>query len=319
MDQIFIMPISETLQKGYSDNFEQPPRQGRQKGIDAKVQGLAHTKMGSGLGSLFVSMATPPSMLRGVRSSIRNAFRLSRQSKCIEQGRLLVELDSVPLGLMPCGTESWMNAVMQIVLHLPIFKTILALWAPQSYEPFQMFIEQYEVDRKAHATISSASSLSLVRCLAQKNSLEAFFLRTDPDLFQIFRAILWSFSSQESAFLRRESVHESCLLMEWDGDGWSLIEQKLAAKAPSYLLVFMKNSPDSVAAKQIPDPKRGGYYELQGFIEKRGDEGCSEFIAYVKVAGKSWYQCRNQRIAKLHSIHLDVPLLSSRFFYYKKT
>lgn len=319
MDQMFIMPVSETLQKGYSDNFDNRSLQGKRKGVDAKVQGFAHTKMGSGLGSLFVSMGTPPSMLRGVRSSIRNAFRLKRQSKSIEQGRLLVELDDVPLGLMPCGLDSWMNAVMQIVLRLPIFRTILALWAPQSFEPFQMFIEQYEIDRKAHAVISSASSLSLVLCLEQKIPPEVFSLRTGPDLFQIFRAILWSFASQESPSLRGDSIHESCLLMEWDGEGWSLIEEKLAAQSPSYLLVFLKSSPDSVAAKQIPDPKRGGYYELQGFIEKRGDEGCSEFIAYVKVAGKSWYQCRNQRISKLHSIHLDVPLLSSRFFYYKKT
>ena len=109
--------------------------------------------------------------------------------------------------------------------------------------------------------------------------------------------------------------------MEWDAEFSSLellIQQKLTEKAPWHLLVFIKSPEDlEEIPKQIADEK-GQYYALQGFIEKRQDVGLAEFIAYVKVADKNWYQCRNQRILKLQSIHLHIPLLASHLLYYKK-
>ncbi len=321
MDRMFIRPLV-----GVSDKMqEQGSGKGRhyrgdRKKIDAKVQGAVQTKIVGGVGSLFVSVATPL-LHPGLRSSIRNMLRAIRQTKFIEPGRCVGEMDAVPLGLIPHEGDSWMNAIMQIMLRLPMFRMILAVWAPQSYEPFQKFIDQYDADRKAHFTISSASSAELVRCLSKKMSSEMFF--SSPHLFEIFRTILLSLGSSDSSNRKAYSMEESCSLLEWDPQTQSLlalIHQKMADQMPRHLLVFVKqhSSLSSIVPKQLSDREKRGYYDLQGFIERRCDGGGAELIAYVKVAGKSWYQCRNQRISKLHSIHLDLPLISSRLFYYKR-
>ncbi len=320
---MFIRPlvsVSEKMQEPGSGKGGM--HKGERKKIDVKVQGAVKTKIVGGVGSLFVSVATPL-LHPALRLSIRNMLRAIRQTRLIEPSRCLGESDSIPLGLLSNERDCWMNAVMQIMLRLPMFRTILALWAPQSYEPFQKFIDQYDADRKAHFSISSASSSELVRCLAKKMSSDIFLSPSSPHLFEIFRTILLSLGSTESFGHKTYSMEESCCLLEWDPQTQALLSlthQKIAAQTPRHLLVFVKQHSQlsSVVPKQLSDGEKRGYYDLQGFIERRHDGGGAELIAYVKAAGKNWYQCRNQRISKLHSIHLDLPLVSSRLFYYKR-
>ncbi|MCC6127585.1 MAG: hypothetical protein IT584_00055 [Chlamydiae bacterium] len=288
-------------------------------GIDEKVQGLVKRKIASGLGSLLVSVAAP-FLLPELRSSIRNIFRSEKKSSSRFE-TISDQEQQIPLGLIACGMNGWINALMQIALRLPIYRTILLLWAPQSYEPFQRFIDQHDADQRAKLEISSASSLELVQCLIQKMSSECI-CSDRPDFFEIFRILLLSGSPKRSFFLKLYSKQESSCLVEWDAKTspfFTLMDQKLQAHTPGHLLVFVKNkeAPGFVVPKQIVDGK-GQYYDLQGFIERRSDAGSTEFIAYVKVSGKTWYQCRDQRISKMNSIHLHVPLLLSHVLYYKK-
>ena len=320
MDEVFFMPIasvSETRKEGrflVEPFWDEEPS----SGIDAKVQGIVKRKIASSLGSLFVSLSAP--FLPEFRSSVRNIFRSKRRFSSRPE-TFSIQEELIPLGLIACGTSRWINALMQIALRLPIFRTILLLWAPESYEPFQRFIDQYDADQKAKLEISLASSMELIHCLMKKMPSESI-QSNSPDFFEIFRILLISGSPKRSIFLKVHSKPESCCLIEWDVDVcpfFDLIDEKLKAHAPGHLLVFVKNREESsfVIPKQIVDGK-GQYYDLHGFIERRPDAVRAEFIAYVKALGKTWYQCRDEGISKLHSIHLHVPLMSGDFFYYRK-
>lgn len=320
---MLVKSLSSVSEKMQERSFDRSGlKKNERKKIDAKVQGAVQRKIVGGVGSLLVSLVTPL-LLPTLRSSIRNMFRSIRQTKLIEPNRGLGDTDFVPLGLSPCGSDSWMNAAMQIMLRLPMFKAVLTLWAPQSYEPFQRFIDQYEADRKAHFPVSSASSVELVNCLLQKMESNIHLSPSHLGLFKIFQTILLSFHSVESLIGKGRLIEESCYLLEWDPQTQALqplIHKKIGAHMPRHLLIFVKerSEPPSMLPKQFSEGEKGGYYDLHGFIERRHEAGLAEFIAYVKVAGQNWYQCRNQRISKLRSIHLDLPLLSSRLFYYKR-
>lgn len=321
MDYSFILSISSIFEKRKQGRSQLSFFEGEERaGVDAKVQGLVKPRISSGLGSLFVSV-TAPFALSDFRSSLRNLFRFKKKESLFRLDALWSDVDGIPLGLMACGLHSWINAVMQIALRLPVFRTILLLWAPHSYEPFLRFIDQHDADREAKLMVSSASSADLVRCLAQKMLPELFVSWGNPDLFEVFRKLLLSCVSKESLSLGVYSKEESCCLVEWDQKIAPLdafIQQKLEERAPWHLLVFIKHPEDlETLPKQIADEK-GQYYALRGFIEKRQDVGFAEFIAYVKVSDKNWYQCRNQRILKLQSIHLHIPLQSSHLLYYKR-
>ncbi len=288
-------------------------------GVDEKVQGVVKRKIASGVSSLFVSVAAP-FLLPELRSSIRGIFRSKKKSFLRSKAPPEHE-EQIPIGLMACDFNRWINAMMQIALRLPIFRTILLLWAPQSYEPFQYFIDQHDADQKANLEVSSASSAELARFLMQK--MPALCICPNrPDFFEIFQTLLRSGSPKRSFFLGVYSKQESCYLVEWDAKAsafFTLMDQKLQAHAPGHLLVFVKNRGEAEFSlpKQIIDGK-GQYYDLQGFIERRQDAKFPEFIAYVKLSGKTWYQCRDERISRMHSIHLHVPLAEGLLLYYKK-
>lgn len=298
----------------------------RRKGIGSKVEKFAQNKIAGSPGSLFASATAPkvillPDLVQG-RGEI---FMLPKKPKFKKKPSLHSsdERDEEPIGLMPCDSDSWVNAAMQLILRLPVLRTILAVSAPQSYEPFRTFIDQYIEDRDARLCISSADGGELVRCLKKVLPQRLFAPSVSANLFQIFQEIYFSgYPSSPPSFEigRTRSDHWQ---IEWNADEISLqhlIKNKtVAVEAPTDLIVYAKGKNERNSCRLIPkqifDPDQPYYYDLQGFIETRQE---LELITYLKIEGKSWYQCRNQRVLKLCSTNLNQPLLSSFLLHYKK-
>lgn len=213
MDWSFVMPLAPVFESKKQDRFRRPffAKQSP-SGVAAKVQGVVQRRISGGLGSLFVSVAAPL-FLPDIRSALRGALRFRRKdSSVVAVDALWSDEEAAPLGLMACGLHSWMNAVMQIALRLPVFRTILLLWAPQSYEPFQRFIDQYDADRRAGKEMSCASTMELVYCLMGKMSAEAFIRPVHPDLFEVFRTLLLSCTSKDAISLGVHSKRRAAVL-----------------------------------------------------------------------------------------------------------
>jgi hypothetical protein len=317
MTQLFTLPIMPVIEQRkdpypHAGIMQEKPR----KGIDSKVQKFARTKITENSGSLFTSatilqylFSTDTLADQGI-DSLPSSFKFNES-----------EVETKPIGFQPCDPDSWINAVMQIVLRLPILKTILTVLAPQSYEPFRVFIDQYHKDQKTHLNISTANGAQIVHCL-KKNFPNQLFGPFGPfSLFDIFQNILLSGDSTVPLSHAIKRLRQFYGQFEWD-EKESLLScfiRKLTM-APCDLLISIKRKKNSSnpIPTQIFDPSNNTYYDLHGFIEIRKEYEQPEFITYLKMNGKNWYQCRNQRIVKLCSTHLHLPLTSSHLLHYKK-
>lgn len=319
MTQLFtppVLPVIEQRKDPYqhTGSVREKPR----KSIDSKVQKFARTKITENSGSLFTSATILQYLFStemlvnqtAIDSSLPSYFKFNES-----------EIETKPIGFLPCDPDSWINAVMQIVLRLPILKTILTVLAPQSYEPFRLFIDQYHKDQKAHLNISTANGAQVVHCLKKHFPNQLFGPFGPPSLFEIFQNILLSGDSSSPLSHAIKRLRQFYGQFEWD-ETESLLScfiRKLTT-SPCDLLISLKRkkNPSNPIPTQIFDASNNTYYDLHGFIEIRKECGQPEFIAYLKMNGKTWYQCRNQRIVKLCSTHLHLPLISSHLLHYKK-
>ena len=325
-----------TLLPSYTDQprEEELPKKGPvmkpRDGVDSKVQGFARSKISSGEGSLFASTSPPKVPLVSDVLLQSSDEDLLKSKKTKVKKRPLVhrglEWDEDPIGLMPCDPDSWINAVMQLVLRLPFLRTILSISAPRSYDPFRIFLDHYYEDREDGLAVSSADGRALVECLKKNLMPHLFGPFGKVNLFGIFQGIFFSGYPFGLHSLDTDQNRTELWQCEWDADQISLLDQirnkALVTHAPADLLVSVKkkNKNDfcSVIPRQIFYSDLSSYYDLQGFIEKRQDGEHFDSIAYVKIRGKNWVQCRNERILKLSSTNLDYPLLSSKLLHYKK-
>ncbi|MBS0626336.1 MAG: hypothetical protein JSS32_09830 [Verrucomicrobia bacterium] len=323
MNPLAVTPVQEDRRHQYRDR--EYKEDGR-KASDTKVKVFAKKISGSP-GSLFASATAPKVILmsESAAQGRQDIYILPKKPKIKKRENILTmnELDEEPIGLHSCEPHSWINALMQLILRLPVFQTILVVSAPLSFEPFRVFIDQYNEDRRARLSVSSASGNELIRCL--KKLLPNFFSSNSIDLFAVMQEIFMTAYPSGSLPYEMGRTHPDHCQFEWNSEEISLQhlvkKQQAADRAPADMVVSAKGKSEvklcRLIPKQIFDLGDSFYYDLQGFIESRRDHSHSEWIAYIKILGK-WYQCRSERVHKLCSTNLNLPLLSSHLLHYKK-
>ncbi len=178
-------------------------------------------------------------------------------------------------------------------------------------EPFRRFIDQYEQDQEGALLVSLAQGRVLIPYIAKL--LPGCCLQTKFNVYAILKEI--SVERLKLPFLT---------FNEWNGEGSSLglaIIKKIRSGSSDLIIHVHKNSKNKscrLIPKQIFEAGLNFHYDLHGFIECRGSDGLQEHIAYLKIGGKAWYQCRNERVHSLSSNHLNIPLLSAEILHYKK-
>lgn len=220
------------------------------------------------------------------------------------------------------------NALMQFILFLPNFADLF-FFAPHSFHPFQDFIDQYKADQQENRAVSSANTLSLVRCARRK--LPHYLFKNKIDLYAILQNLIQALfptlpallSSQVGSYFPDSLAFHPEWHLIWDvRRGKTLdesIQQKWNEKAQE-MLVSVKGVEESfcnLVKKQFFTPSDWFCYDLDAFIEMRPDHGGANFVTYLKLDG-GWYQCDDEKVVRLRSNSLNVPLCRSILLHYKR-
>lgn len=243
-----------------------------QRVIDSKLKGFLLERMSRAPGGLL-----PTAMAPQIVVHLLPRFEARKEKRKIRvKGSLLGKKG--PIGLLPVEA-SWVNALMQFILHVPGFVDFF-YFIPKSFSIFQEFIEQYGADQQEGRMVSLADGAHLLRFIRMRlsGSFEEVFqflvrlLQTKWEVFECF----------EEGVNRR--VGDLFLL------GACLKRQFFS---------------ETIC------------YDLDAFIEYRPDGDRGAYFAYVKVEGV-WYQCDDDRITQLKSHCLSLALQRSILLHYKR-
>jgi hypothetical protein len=277
----------------------------KSKPTDSKIKRfvLKKIRLPGRCGALLYSV-TAPQILMSMRNNA-NVRKIERQRKKV--GTRSVD-SKIPVGLVNDEQLAWinpMNALMQFLLFLPEFRHV-CLFVPRSFRPFLDFVERYLLDQQEGRSLSSANNSLLVHCLMKTLPPPLFQKAADANLYEILKAL----NGVLFPFLK------TVLQIEWENG--SLEEAVQAKKAGHFLIGVRRCGAGKCIKKQFFIETHSVCYDLRAFVERRvdGAEGAS-FVTYLKIRG-SWYQCDDERIAKLRSDCLSIPLQQSILLYYKR-
>lgn len=306
--------------------------------------------------SLFATASSPQIVLEGIpiRKKTRSGLSLSSESKL--QPFSFLQKAPFPIGIQKCEYNSWLNALMQVIIFLPSLSEMFA-YTPKSLSSFIEFIDQYRKDRLLGKEVTGASSLKLLETLRKKFH-PSFLLKEEPTqhVCEILKLLMqtvhsgkefshgtdevdllalhddWNIALQASVV--EKFSWEECIEKHFAECGFfQEADQDLFFPFPSELLISFRDlfSKSLQRSRGLGDkwmPKRQFFlsylktpcalYELDAFIEYRPDNGeKGNYIAYLKVEGE-WLQCDDTRIIPLRPSNLLIPLKRSFFLHYRR-
>lgn len=274
-------------------------------------------------GSLLATALAPPIQLTTIQEKKEeNCFILPRRKR----PKLIVHRTRVfpnhyfPIGLKRVFPHSWINALMQFVLFIPILREIFA-YTPPSLSPFNEFIEQYFLDLDERQFLFRGDGFELIRCLFGKF----------PKMFQnlgIINLYEWIRILSQSAEVT--SSIDSFYQILWDAKKDLYLDELLNQSSPSDLLIGLSQLYDPALQKNSliasnPLPKQylatqiAVCYDLDAFVEYRKvDEEEGYYYTYLKIDG-TWVQCVDERILPLRrSSFLEFPIRRGILFHYRR-
>lgn len=335
--------LSDCLQ----DDAQSPPNDEKKLSSTTKIKEIVLERISlSASRSALLPTATAPRVLIDLLAP----FSLSSENSRKNNQEFFSTVDSqkqksgktflgkmIPIGLHRknkfCFFENriWINpfnALMQFVLFLPSFGDLF-FFAPHSFHPFKDFIDQYKVDQQENKTVSSANTASLVRCAMRK--LPLFLFQNKIDLYAILQHLIQALfptlpsllSSKVGSYFPDSLAFHPEWHLVWDvKKGKTLdeiIQQKWNEKAQEVLVSVkgVEGSFCNLIKKQFFTPSDWFCYDLDAFIEMRPDHGGVNFVTYLKLDG-GWYQCDDEKVVRLRSNSLNVPLCRSILLHYKR-
>jgi hypothetical protein len=229
-----------------------------------------------------------------------------------------------PIGLERCEPHSYINALMQFLLFIPLLRELFA-YTPPSLHPFNEFIDQYFFDIEEKKKISRADSSELIRCMLGKF----------PHLFRHrgvanLHAIIDSLSQCACA---STTLGDAGFRPEWQ-ILWNT-EKELSLQpifkmpiVPPEILIALQSLYDSASKpealfcralqRQYFSTETSACFELDAFVEHRTEGDEAGYFTYLKIDG-AWVQCADERIVSLRrSTSLDLPLRRGILFHYRR-
>ncbi len=195
-----------------NDSFHQKRRNKESKVLgfvlDRISQPHAHLRS-----SLFATATSPHIVLEGIpiRRRAKNEFRLSLESKF----QSFSQKAPFPIGIQRCEYNSWLNALMQVIIFLPSLSEMFA-YTPKSLSSFIEFIDQYRRDRSLGKEVTGASSLKLLETLRRKFH-PSFLLKEDPTqhVCEILKLLMQTVHSGKEFSHEVEEVDLLALHPDW--------------------------------------------------------------------------------------------------------
>ncbi len=334
----------------FRDDLPSQLGQERPSSSISKVKGIVLERIGlSGSRSALLPTATAPRVLVDLLSAFSisalqqdgrfQAHELMPLHRHVKQkkSRKASLKKEAPIGLKRRGSYPLFhggslinpfNALMQFILFLPGLSDLF-FFAPKSFHPFQDFIDHYREEQHENKAISSANTLSLIRCVMK--NLPPHLFRGEFNFYEILQILIRSLfpafptqlaSSAKSYFPDSIAFHPEWQVV-WDVKSGKTLEEaiqlKWDEKAPELLISIegVEETSCNLIKKQFFTPSDWFCYDLDAFIEMRPDKGSTSYVAYLKIDG-GWYQCDDDRISHLRSNSLNVPLCRSLLLHYKR-
>jgi hypothetical protein len=249
---------------------------------------------------------------------------------------------SIPIGISSNHYNSWVNALLQLVVFIPSFRAMFN-YTPKSFSSFNDFIDVYLSDQEEKRDLTRASSIPVIETLARCINDKSFFQSEVVDLFGLLDALMRYVYPFESIFEEERSGGDLLALFpDWrisiENENMDLEEylvKYLVGKyrkeplLPNELLInfkwFLKKSKRikekckaSMVIKFFDELYLSTHYELDGFIEFRADDfNSASYLTYLKIEG-IWYQCCDEKVRQVRPNDLHIALLRSFLYHYKK-
>ena len=326
MNMAEISPVSPIDDQYRNGAIFTPGDSAVRKPVDSKIQELVLSQIHNSSPSMLLASATSPNvviaLIPGVilvnESSMRVPRKQKREKAALKRGR---DKGITPVGIERCELFPAFNAILQLILFLPVFREAFS-FAPRSYQIFTQFVSQYSFDQESRAQTSSADSTPLLNLLKKK--MPASFFSSKSDKVEIKAFI---YSMMETVFGHELSPFSDSLTFhpEWSVS-WNL-ELPFASAIqltgrPIELFVKLdstKSGTNLSIQRQFFTKPDCFCYDLDAFVEYRpdGKENGGYHITYLKMEG-AWYQCDDHRITPMRSTQLNQALNRSILLHYRR-
>ena len=321
------------------------------KTLNSKINGLALAKIPtSQLGIICGHLvAAAPQVVFSILpktiklSSIKKNIadkKLIKQKKLLDEKKekpnILYKNSIKPIGILNNHFYPWINAFLQFIIFIPSLKEMF-FYTPKSFSSFNDFFDAYIEDQRVNKESTKYSTTDVIESLYSRFK-DFFSSHKKVDLFSLLKKIMSLISSRTSALSnfgldilafypswQIEINNEDIILEEYLSK--IIAYEMKSAITPKELLIsfkwFFEKKSSSIESCKAPtllffyDNISSVYYELDAFIEYREDGLNGSYLTYLKVDG-IWYQCDDTRVRKIRSNNLQIALLRSFVFHYKK-
>ena len=296
------------------------------KPVDSKIQELVLSQIHNSSPSMLLASATSPNVVIALISGVilvndassRMPRRQKKEKAALKRGR---DKGIIPIGIERCEQFPAFNAILQLILFLPVFREAFS-FAPRGYQVFTQFVAQYSMDQETKYQATSADSKPLLDLLMKKMPTSFFKSKSEKVEIKSFLCAMMEtvFGSELSPFNDSLTFHPEWSV-SWNPELPFSSAINLTGR-PLELFVKLDSSKPGTnlsVQRQFFTKPDCFCYDLDAFIEYRpeGKENGGYHITYLKMEG-AWYQCDDDRITRMRSTQLNQALNRSILLHYRR-